>query len=192
LICSVASLCTKNNLWNEFDEAMFQLLVTVVFASCIAAGAFAVPPRVAILRCCEEREMKRSGVLVATAVLGAALVASEPAAAFGRGGGGGGFHGGFGGGFRGGFGGFRGGFGGPIFAGRSAFVGFNRGAFADPRFGRFGGFGRYGYPYYAGWGRGWGWGGGWGWGWPYWGYGAYCNPYYGYGCYPYYAYGYGW
>ncbi len=58
--------------------------------------------------------MKRFGVLLASAALGAALVVSSPAAAFRGGGGfgGGGFHGGFGGG------GFRGG----MVTGRSVFV----------------------------------------------------------------------
>ena len=76
--------------------------------------------------------MKRFGVLLASAALGAAVAASGPALAFvgGHGGGFGGGHmgGGFGGGFHGG--GFGGGhFGG--FGGRSmAMGGFNRGMFA--------------------------------------------------------------
>jgi hypothetical protein len=71
----------------------------------------------------KENAMKRFGVLLASAALGAALVASSPAAAFRGGGsfGGGGFHGGFGGGsFHGGFGG--GGFRGGLVTGRSVFV----------------------------------------------------------------------
>lgn len=115
--------------------------------------------------------MKRLGVLISAAALGAALVASSPALA--RMGGGGG-HGFGGGGFHGGgFGGFHGGFGGRGFAG--------------------GGWGRGGYGGYGGYG-GWGLAGlglglgladldyGYGYGYP--GYG------YGYG-YPDYGYGYG-
>jgi hypothetical protein len=71
----------------------------------------------------KENAMKRFGVLLASAALGAALVASSPAAAFRGGGsfGGGGFHGGFGGGsFHGGFGGGMPG--GRMFTGRSVFV----------------------------------------------------------------------
>jgi hypothetical protein len=93
--------------------------------------------------------MKRFGISMSTAALGAALVAGGPALAFGGGrggGGGGGFGGGhMGGGFGGGGfhngGGFRGshfgGFGGgPMFAGRSvATRGFNRGF--DHRFANF-------------------------------------------------------
>jgi hypothetical protein len=120
--------------------------------------------------------MKRFGILLASAALGAALVASGPALAFRGGGGFGGFHGG---GFHGGFGGFHGGFGGRGFAG-----------------GWGGGWGH-------GW-RGGGWNRGWGGGWPVYaglglglGYGLsswdYGYPYdysYGYG-YPYdYGYGY--
>src|SRR5580704_7763389 len=83
----------------------------------------------------KENDMKRFGVLLALAALGAAVAASGPALAFGGGHGGGfggghggggvggGFHGGgFGGGFHGG------GFGGGGFGGRSmAMGGFNRG-----------------------------------------------------------------
>jgi hypothetical protein len=134
--------------------------------------------------------MKRFGVLLASAALGAALAASGPA--FARGGGGGGHGGGGGGGHMGGgfggggFGGFRGGgfggFHGPMFAGRSvAMSGINRGF--NNRFGRFDHFrNRFGFfPGFAG---------GWDYGYPYadcgyWG-GAYC----GYG-YPDYAYDYG-
>ena len=119
-----------------------------------------------------ERAMRRLGLMLASATLGAALVASEPAAAFRGGFGGGGFHGGGfggfhgggfggfhgggfggfrGGGFGGGFGGFRGGFAGGGFGrgvmmGRSAFVP-GAGRFAGGRFGafgnRFGTFGRF-------------------------------------------------
>ena len=79
--------------------------------------------------------MKRFGVLLASAALGAAVAASDPALAFGggHGGGFGGGHmgGGFGGGHMGGGfgGGFHGGgFGGGGFGGRSmAMGGFNRG-----------------------------------------------------------------
>jgi hypothetical protein len=117
---------------------------------------------------CEESAMKRSGVLIATAALGAALLASVPAEARGGGGhgGGGGHAGGSGGGHIGGAGVSHGG----MFAGRSAAVGgVNRGGFT----GRHGNFRRFGYPY----------GYGLGWGNSYW-YG--CNPYYGYSCaYPY-------
>ena len=89
--------------------------------------------------------MKRFGVLLASAALGAALVVSSPAVAFRGGGGfgGGGFHGGFGGGgFRGGMvtgrsvfvpGGNR--FVGAPFAGRHAFV--NRRFFDEGRRDRF-------------------------------------------------------
>ena len=119
--------------------------------------------------------MKRLGVLISAASLGAALVASSPALA--RMGGGGG-HGFGGGGFHGGgFGGFHGGFGGRGFAG--------------------GGWGRGGYGGYGGYG-GWGLAGlglglgladldyGYGYGYPGYGYG-YGYPDYGYG----YGYGYG-
>jgi hypothetical protein len=79
--------------------------------------------------------MKRSGVLIATAALGAALLASVPAEARG------------GGGHIGGAGVSHGG----MFAGRSAAVGgVNRGGFT----GRHGNFRRFGYPY--GYGLGWG------------------------------------
>jgi hypothetical protein len=109
--------------------------------------------------------MKRFGVLMSTAALGAALVASAPAWARG-----GGHGGGFGGGHMGGFGG------GHMFAGRSmAMGGFNRGF--NHGFRR-GGFGRFG---------GWGWGG---WGYPYADCGYWGSDYCGYG-YPGYAYGYG-
>jgi hypothetical protein len=108
----------------------------------------------------EETEMRRFGVLISTAALGAALVASGPALAFGGGhGGGGGFGGGHGGGFGGGhFGGFGGGhfggFGGfnRGFVGRSVATGgfnrgfgFNRGLNRgfDHRFARFDRFGRF-------------------------------------------------
>src|SRR6202048_642832 len=91
----------------------------------------------------KENDMKRFGVLLASAARGAAVAASGPALAFG-GGHGGGFGGGHGGGFGGGHmgggfggghmgggcgGGFHGGgFGGGGFGGRStAMGGFNRG-----------------------------------------------------------------
>jgi hypothetical protein len=101
--------------------------------------------------------MRRFGVLLASAVLGAVFVAGGPGLAFGRGGGGGGGHfGGFGGFRGGGFGGFHGGG-----FGRGFHGGFARGGFGRGFHGGFarGGFGRYGG--YGGWGD-WGLGGGWG------------------------------
>src|SRR6202040_1033982 len=81
----------------------------------------------------KENDMKRFGVLLASAALGAALAAGGPALAFG-GGHGGGFGGGhMGGGFGGGFHG--GGFGGGGFGGRStAMGGFNRRFGVNPSF----------------------------------------------------------
>ncbi len=104
--------------------------------------------------------MKRFGVLLASAALGAALVAGGPGLAFGRGGGGGGHFGGFG----------------PRFAGRSVAMGHFDRRFFDrgDRFRRFGRFDRddrfffrrglfaRGFPF-----RGWGGGWGGGWGYPY-------------------------
>jgi hypothetical protein len=105
--------------------------------------------------------MRRFGVLLAAAALGAALVPGGPGLAFGRGGGGGGGH----------FGGF-----GPRFAGRSVAMGhFNRRFFhRGDRFRRFGRFDRDDRFFFRrGFLRGlfangfWGGGGGGGWGYPY-------------------------
>src|SRR5580692_12794280 len=75
----------------------------------------------------KENDMKRFGVLLASAALGAAVAATGPALAFG-GGPGGGFGGGhMGGGFGGGH--MGGGFGGGH-TGGGAVGGFNRGIFA--------------------------------------------------------------
>jgi hypothetical protein len=145
--------------------------------------SFAIRPPRAKMAFWEENEMKHFGVLLASAALGAVLVTSGPAAAFGGGHGGGGFGGGH-------FGG--GGFGGGHFGG--GFGGFRGGGFGGGGFGR----GFHGGFAHSGFGRGgWGWGGGW---WPAYaglglGYdlGAWGNGYpydYGYG-YPDYAYGYG-
>jgi hypothetical protein len=100
-----------------------------------------------------ENAMRHFGILLASATLGAVLVASGPGLAFGRGGGGGGHFGGFG----------------PRFAGRSVAMGHFDRRFFDrgDRFRRFGRFDRddrfffrrglfaRGFPF-------WGWGGGWG------------------------------
>jgi hypothetical protein len=114
--------------------------------------------------------MKRFGILLASTALGAALLASGPALAFGGGHfGGGGFHGGGFGGFHGGgFGGFHGGWG--------------HGGWGGNRWGNRGWGG--GWPAYAGLGLGLGYGlSAWDYGYPY-------DYSYGYG-YPYdYGYGY--
>jgi hypothetical protein len=109
--------------------------------------------------------MKRSGILLATAALATALVASEPAAAYYHRG----WHGAhWGHGWHGGRYGWHGGW---------------RGAH-----GRYGWRGRWGGNRWA-WNGGWGWNRGWGWGggWPAYAGGGYPNYGYGYG----YPYGYG-